>query len=82
MLFKVLTCSDGLGFQAISTCNQDLSFQFNFKRKLGRPVSDKKVIHLLDLKESRLEQISALYHVGISSGSIKLAPPPPIRRDI
>ena len=31
--------------------NEDLNFQFNFKNNLGRSVPDKRIIHLLNLKE-------------------------------
>ena len=59
----------------------DLNFQFSFKSKLGRPVPDNKMIHLLNLNELPEEHILPLYHAGISSGSAKLAPSS-IRRDI
>ena len=42
VIFKVFTCSGGLGFQAISVYNQDLDFQLNFKSKLGKPIHEKK----------------------------------------
>ena len=36
-----------LGSRQSPLHNQDLNFQFNYKSKLGRPVPDKKMIHLL-----------------------------------
>ena len=66
-----------LGSRQSSLYNQDLNFQFNFESKLGEPISEKKIIYLLILKELHLEHILALCHANISSGSIKLVPLPP-----
>ena len=49
--------------------NQDLNFQFGFKSNLGRPIPDKKMIHLLNLNELHEEHIShftmPVYHPGL-----------------
>ena len=65
-----------LGSRQSPLYNQGLNFQFHYKSKLGGPIPDKKMMHLLTLKELHSEHILALYHAGISSGSVKLSPSP------
>ena len=48
--------------------NQDFNFQFNKFNESARTISDKRIIHLLNLKELHLEHISTLpvCHQGLN----------------
>ena len=47
-------------------------FSLTLKANWDKPIHEKKMFHLLNLKELHLEHISALSHAGISLRSIKL----------
>ena len=63
--------------------NQDLNFQFNCKSRSGKRIlTNKRIIHLLNLKELYQEHISVLYRSGILSGSKYSLPVPLFDGDI
>ena len=72
VLFRIFTCSGSLGSRQSPVYNQDLDFQLNFKSKLGKPIHEKRMIHLLNLKELHLEHILALSHAVYHQGLLNL----------
>ena len=51
-----------LQINELNICKMKVCFIFSV---LSRPVPDERIIHLLNLKELRLENILALYHAGM-----------------
>ena len=56
-------------YERLFYLNQDLNFQFSFKSVLGIPIPDKKMIHLLDLKNYM--QSTSLFNEAASIGLVK-----------